>query len=107
MVDLDIAFGIDLLEFLADIVCEILGVSDQRETLSIPDPFVKFGRFRWPERKDEAVENDLPFPSGKVDHPRITKEIAQILAQGACSRSFRRTKLHENHFGFALGRDVI
>ena len=81
MVYLDIPFGIDLLEFLAGVVCEILSVGDQRETLSIPDPLVEFGRFRWPERKDETVENDLPFPSGKVDHPRITEEIGKYLRQ--------------------------
>ena len=107
MVDLDIALWVDPLEFVPYAVGEILGIGDQGKTFAVPNSLIEFGGSRGPERKDKAIENDLPFPGGNVDHPWVTEEIAQILAQGAGSRSFRGTELHEDHLGFALRRDVF
>ena len=107
MVDLDITLGIDLLEFLTNTLREVRRVGNERKTLSVPNSFVELGGFGGPKRQYETVENDLPLPSGNVDHPRIAKKVAQVLPQGLGGRCLGGTELHEDDLGLPLGRDVI
>ena len=106
MVDLDVALGIDLLQFVPYAVGEILGVGDQGKALSVPNSFVELGGFGGSERKDEAVENDLPLPCGNVDDPWVAKKVAQVFAQSLRGRCLGGTKLHEDNLGLALRRYI-
>ena len=107
MVDLDVSLGVDLLEFLANALGEILGVGDEGKTLSVPYSLIKLGGLGGTQGQNKAIENDLPFPGGNVDHPGVTEKLAQVLAQSLGGRFLGGTELHEDHLGFTLGRDVI
>ena len=80
MVYLDIPFGIDLAEFLAGVVCEILSVGDQRETLSIPTGISAY--FAGLKGRTKQLRMIFHFQAGR-SITRGSPKCAKYLRQGS------------------------